>query len=499
MKIVIASSEAVPFSKTGGLADVAPALAKAHSKNGHEVWLFVPYYPQIHGKAKTPLPELQPTGLEIEIDLGGKSEQKVTGQILASTLPGTNVTMLFVEQKHFYDRNGLYLDQHGDYGDNAERFIFFSRMVMEATRRMLIRPDIIHANDWQTGLIPALLKLEYQNTPGFEKTGSLFTVHNMAYQGSFESVKMEKTGLSWEHYTWEEMESYDRLNLLKTGIVFADIVTTVSPTYAKEITEEIGGCGLHGALSNRGTDLVGILNGVDAEIWNPNIDTSIPQPYNSGTVNKGKPICKQALQKEIGLPQRKDIPLFGMISRMADQKGFDLIAECAETLLDSEEVQFCFLGTGEQKYQDLLTDLAQKYPDQVSTTIGFDEDLAHRIEAGVDVFLMPSRYEPCGLNQMYSLLYGTIPLVRKVGGLADSVVDYSKKTKANRTATGFNFKEYSSDALLKRMQDVIVLFKNKKIWTQLVQHAMQQDFSWEESARKYVKEYQRACDKRDNK
>ncbi|VAX35985.1 Glycogen synthase, ADP-glucose transglucosylase, partial [hydrothermal vent metagenome] len=455
MKIVIVSSEAVPFSKTGGLADVASALAKAHSHNGHDVWLFVPFYPQIHAQAKSPLPELQSTGLEIEIELGGKPSRRITGRFLSTQLPGSNVTVMFVDQPEFFDRNGLYLDQHGDFGDNAERFIFFSRIVLEATRQMLIRPDIIHANDWQTGLIPALLKLEYQNVPGFEKTGSLFTIHNMQYQGSFEKMEMEKTGLDWKHFNWKEMESYDRLNLLKTGIVFSDIVTTVSPTYASEITDTMGGCGLHGALTERGTDLVGILNGVDAEIWNPNIDADIPQKFNAGTVSIGKPLCKQALQQEMNLPVKKKTPLFGMISRMADQKGFDIITESIETLLNSVDVQFCFLGTGEEKYQNLLTDLAKKYPHKVATTIGFDEHLAHRIEAGIDIFLMPSRFEPCGLNQMYSLLYGTIPLVRKVGGLADSVVDCTTKTLNNGTATGFHFEEYSSAALLKRMREVI--------------------------------------------
>jgi starch synthase len=496
MRIVMASSEAVPFAKTGGLADVATALSKSLARAGHEVWLVLPHYPQSIQKQSGLDADIEPTGETLEIQVGPK---RVVGKILKSSLADSDVNVLLIDQPDYFDRPGLYQENGEDFSDNCERFVFFSRAVLAAAQRLDIRPDIVHANDWQTGLIPALLKLEYGQVAGFEKTASIFTIHNMAFQGQFWHWDMALTGIDWKHFNTREMEYYGDINLLKTGIVFCDIATTVSPTYSQEIQTEEFGCGLHGVLQEKGDRLVGILNGVDTDVWNPETDRALAENYappRSGEFNalkRAKGACKSNLQEQQGLPVRADVPLFGMISRLTDQKGLDLTVDCVDRVIGLD-MQMTFLGTGDARYEDFLSDAARRHPEKIATTIGFDDALARRIEAGADIFLMPSRYEPCGLNQMYSQMYGTVPIVRRVGGLADSVIDASGENLEAGTATGFCFDNYESDALLDQMQRAVRSYSDHDEWMKLVQAGMQQDWSWKRSASEYLTAYHRASE-----
>ena len=306
---------------------------------------------------------------------------------------------------------------------------------------------MIHANDWQTGLIPAYLKIEYHNLPRYQQIASLFTVHNISYQGQFWHWDMLLTGLDWKYFNWHQMEFHGKLNMLKTGMVFADSISTVSPRYALEIQSSPLGCGLEGVLQYRRDVLSGILNGIDPNEWNPATDPHLAANYDVEFVSRGKPICKAALQKELGLPQEPDVPLVGLVGRLTDQKGLDLIAEVMQRWVQTTDVQWAILGTGQPKYHKLLENLSQRFPQKVAVRLEFSNPLAHRIEAGADMFLMPSRFEPCGLNQLYSLRYGTVPVVRATGGLADTIVGYDEQTAASGQANGFSFQEYSSLAL----------------------------------------------------
>jgi starch synthase len=492
MRIVLASSEAVPFSKTGGLADVATALANALAKLGHSVWLVTPHYPQArHVNGSTAI-GTEPTGVRLDIPIGSRH---VPGTVLRARLPGSPVTVLLIDQPDYYDRPALYQQNGSDYRDNCERFIFFSRAVLESVRQIGLRPDIVHANDWQTGLIPALLAVDSPLHEAFEGTGSIFTIHNMAFQGLFWHWDMLLTGLDWKYFNWRQMEFYNQLSLLKTGIVFADMLTTVSPTYAREIQTPEFGWGLDGVLRSRGNELVGILNGVETNIWNPQTDAALTANYSIVDVEEGKRSCKRQLQEQLALPTRPEVPLFGMVSRLTDQKGLDLVAEASGRLLE-RDIQLCVLGSGEPKHERWLTELSQRMPEKVAVRVGFDDGLARRIEAGADMFLMPSRFEPCGLNQMYSLIYGTVPIVRATGGLADSVVDATPENVGNGTATGFCFVDYSAAALVGTIERALALFADKAEWLRLVRAGMNQDFSWRRSAISYLRVYERAVAKR---
>ncbi len=492
MRIVLASSEVVPFSKTGGLADVAAALPKALSQIGHEVSIVTPYYPQVLKKSSRDALTIEPTGQTIRVQVGPKT---IEAQILRSKLPGSNVNVFLIDQPIYFDRPGLYVENDQDFRDNSERFIFFSRSVVEAARVLNLNPEIIHANDWQTGLIPALINIEYRGTPGFENTATVFTIHNMAFQGQFWHWDMLLTGLDWKFFNWRQMECYGHLNLLKTGVSFADLVTTVSPTYSREIQTPEFGCGLNAALSSRRDDLFGILNGVDTEVWNPAIDRHIARNYSVDSLGDGKLACKIALQQRLNLPVRPSVMLIGSISRMTQQKGFQLLEQCSSMLLD-QDLQFAFLGSGDPRFEGLLQSMAHDHPTKVATSIGYDDQLSHQIEAGADAFLMPSEFEPCGLNQMYSLIYGTIPIVRAVGGLADSVVDASDENLANHTANGFSFREFRSDVLFWNICRARAMYADKQKWNQLQQTGMKQDWSWRHSANEYVRVYERALEKR---
>jgi len=483
VNILIATSEAVPFAKTGGLADVCGALPVELARAGHEPTLILPAYRQ----AKTCGLPIEPVGIEFIVPIGSKT---VTGHLLRSKLPGSNVPVYLVEQDHYFNREGLYQEDGVDYTDNCERFVFFSRAVLEAIRLLELQPNVIHANDWQTGLIGAYLQTEYRGLPRYEQIASLFTIHNMAYQGQFWHWDMLLTGLDWKYFNWQQMEFFGHLNLLKTGLVFADSINTVSPRYAQEIQTAPLGAGLEGVLQNRHDVLSGIINGVNYQEWDPAIDPHLPARYDAQSVGQGKPECKEALQRELGLPQREDVPLVGIISRLADQKGIDLVGAVMQEWVKSSDVQWVVLGTGDPKYHRLLGRLGERFPQKVAARLEFSNPLAHRIEAGSDIFLMPSQFEPCGLNQLYSLKYGTVPVVRATGGLADTVTDTTPATLAAGTATGFTFREYSSLALSETLRRACEMFDRPEAWTQLIATAMKQDWSWTRSAQQYIQLYE---------
>ncbi len=484
MKILLVSSEVVPFAKTGGLADVCGALPRELAKLGHEVTVMLPAYRQALQSGQP----ITKAGIQLPIPVGNKIVQ---GRLLRSELPGSDVPVYLVDQPAYFDRANLYRAGGVDYKDNCERFVFFCRSVMESIRLLGLEVDLIHANDWQTGLLPAFQKIEYENAAGYEQIATLLTIHNMAYQGSFWHWDMLLTGLDWKYFNWHQMEFYGQLNLLKTGIVFADSINTVSPRYAEEIQQAPLGCGLESVLHHRREVLSGIINGVDYDIWNPAIDPHLPAHFDVHDWQTGKSRCKATLQREMNLPEDPRAPVIGMIGRLAEQKGFDLISPIIKHWVHSTDVQWVVLGTGEPRYHELFRSLSADHPDKVSVRLEFSDPLAHRIEAGADLFLMPSRYEPCGLNQLYSLRYGTVPIVHATGGLADTIVDASAENLANGRANGFSFDVYDAAALEKALERACDTYRHsERIWNQLVTTGMKQDWSWAESARRYVQLYE---------
>jgi starch synthase len=487
MKLILASSEIVPFAKTGGLADVAGALPRELEKLGHEVTVFMPAY----RCALESNQSIVPTEIRFEIPLGNKVEP---GRLLKSHLPESKVPVYLVEHAEFFDREGVYGEQGHDYEDNCERYTFFGRSVLESIRLLNLTPDVIHVNDWQTGLIPALLKCEFSENPIYESISSLLTIHNLAYQGTFDHEKMAITGLDMKYFNWQQMEFYGQLNLLKTGIVFADSINTVSPTYAEEIQAVEQGCGLEGILQDRSERLSGIINGIDVSDWNPKTDPYLAANFDadfdprSGSPGKSK--CKQALQLEAKLEPNPDVPLIGIVGRLAAQKGWSLILQVLKQYLDSNDAQWVILGTGDPDYHHVLTSLHRSHPNKLALSLGFSNEFAHRIEAGADMFLMPSEFEPCGLNQMYSMAYGTVPIVRRTGGLADTVVDASLETIDNQTANGFSFEDFSALALQSALDRAMRMYhEDRPNWNQLVLTGMQTDWSWNSSAKQYEQLY----------
>ncbi len=482
MKILFAASEAVPFAKTGGLADVCGSLPGELAALGHDVALIMPAFRQIY-RASRPI---EPLGINIEVPIGAKT---VRGELLRSHLDG-DVPVYFVKQDEYYDRDGLYGDAGGDYKDNCERFVFYSRAVMDAIRLLDLQVDVLHAHDWMAALAVAYLANEYRAVPGYEQIASLFTIHNLAYQGTFWHWDMLLTGLDWKFFNWRQMEFYGNLNLMKTGLTFADMLNTVSPRYAEEIQSAPMGCGLEGLLHHRRNVLRGIVNGVDYAAWNPATDAHLPARYGVDDVAVGKAACKRALQEELGLPVRADVPLLGFIGRLADQKGLDLIEGVIGDWSDTSDVQWAFLGTGDMKYHRLLENIAQRHPERVAARLTFSEALAHRIEAGADMFLMPSRYEPCGLNQLYSLKYGTVPIVRATGGLVDTIVDVNDDSLSDGTATGFSFQENTAQAFSQTLRRAEAVYRTQPdVWQRIVANGMRQDWSWARSAQRYVDLY----------
>ncbi len=480
MKILFAASEAAPFAKTGGLADVAGSLPPALADLGHDVSVVMPRYRQVDVDAY----KLKPVASFV-VPLGTWRERC---DVLKGKM-GRNVTVYFINKDVYYDRPELYGTARADYADNAERFIFFSRAVLELCIALNLRPDIVHCNDWQTGLVPLYLKKIYHADAALRKARSVFTVHNIGYQGLFWHWDMKLTGLDWDVFTPGGLEFWGKMNLLKAGLVYADSITTVSRTYSREIqTPEYGG-GLDGVLRKRAADLYGILNGIDYAEWDPGRAGDLPRSFSASRL-AGKAVCKKELLKRLGLPDAGG-PLIGMVTRLVDQKGLDIVTEALPEIL-SLGVQLVVLGTGDEKYNRLLTDAATRNEGRMRVLLQYNEELAKNIYAGCDLFLMPSQYEPCGLGQMIALRYGAVPVVRKTGGLADTVVDYGSRTSRG---TGFVFKEYSSPALIACLRRALVVYGNREKWTLLMRTGMKQDFSWKNSAQEYVKVYRKTMRK----
>ncbi|MBI1249743.1 glycogen synthase GlgA [bacterium] len=488
MNVLFASSEVFPFAKTGGLADVGGALPVALSGLVDQVTVILPAFRHIYNSGM-PIEELP---IYFDVPVGG---QVASGQLLKSHLPNSDVPIYFVKNDEYFDRPELYREAGTDYQDNCERFVFFCRAVLEAIRLLDLKVDLIHCNDWQSGLIPAYLNIEYTATHGYEKIASILTIHNMAYQGNFWHWDMLLTGLDWKYFNMHQMEFYGHLNFLKTGIVFADAISTVSPRYAEEIQSQPMGCGLEGALRERRNVLAGIVNGVDYTRWDPSSDDQIVAKYDVSNWQKNKPECKKALQQDFHLPVNPNTPVIGMVGRMADQKGFDLAAKVIRERAKTCDCQWVILGTGEPHHEATLKELNSLFPNKIGVKVEFCESKARRVEAGADMFLMPSQYEPCGLNQLYSLKYGTVPVVRETGGLADTITNVSPANLETGTANGFSFREYTTEALQDILELAITTYREQPdTWKQIVETGMLQDWSWDRSARQYVELYKKTIE-----
>jgi starch synthase len=476
MKILFAASEVAPFAKTGGLADVAGSLPRALASLGHDVRVVLPRYRQIDSER---------LGLRsvstFYVPLGSWKERC---DILAGSL-GRDVTAYFVSKDVYYDRPGLYGTSSGDYPDNAERFIFFSRAIPELCRALDFSPDIIHCNDWETGLVPLYVKRLYGSVSQLAGTRTVFTIHNLGYQGIFWHWDFPLTGLGWDVFTPEGIEYWGNMSLLKAGIVFADSVTTVSATYAREIQTVENGLGLDGVLRNRAADLVGIVNGIDYDDWDPARDAAIAAHFSAARL-AGKRVCRAALLQELGLSESQ-FPVIGMVTRLTDQKGIDILVDALSAIL-KRGVRLVILGTGDERYHRILTDVARLHAGKMRVLLTYDEALARRIYAGSDIFLMPSRYEPCGLGQMHALRYGTVPIVRRTGGLADTVVDHDPRSSRG---TGFLFDEYSGVSLAKCVRRTADVYEHPAEWKRIMRSGMRVDLSWAHSAKGYENVYRK--------
>jgi starch synthase len=478
MKVAMLASEVVPFAKTGGLADVVGALPKTLSRLGLEVNVFLPLYRETKKKNL----ELHRVVEDLEIDWSGEKSRFSVWESRQGTLG-----FLLIEKDEYFDRERLYGTPQGDYPDNGERFAFFSKAALETLRYLGFRPDVVHAHDWQAAVALALLKFLYGQDPFFAYTKSLFTIHNLAYQGLFERGVLGRIGLPEGLFKMEDLEFYGQVNYLKGGILYSTAVNTVSERYSQEIQTPEFGYRLDGLLRKRRDHLFGILNGVDYADWNPATDKFILRPYDP-TYLDGKKECKRDLLLAFGLEKAKpETPVVGMVSRLAGQKGFDILCESLEGIFQMGAA-LVILGTGEEVFHKALSAAREKFPGSLGLRIAYDESLSHKIYAGSDVFLIPSRYEPCGLTQMYSLRYGTIPVVRATGGLDDTIQEYDPE---RGTGNGFKFQEYSSAALLGSLEKALEIYRKKDGWRDLMQKAMACDFSWEMSAREYLRLYQR--------
>ncbi|HIG65467.1 MAG TPA: glycogen synthase GlgA [Methyloprofundus sp.] len=472
-KILFISSEVHPLIKTGGLADVAGSLPIALAELGQEVRILMPKY----------------QALKLEQEVEYRCTLRVNNRdvnILETRLPGSGVIVWLVDCPEYFDTPGNpYTDEFGNAWENsAARFSLFCRIAVEVSQNRAHldwKADIAHCNDWQSGLVPALLTLEPH------RPSTVFTIHNMAYQGLFPEATYIELNLPGQLWNPGALEFHDLLSFIKGGIACADHITTVSPTYALEIQTADYGYGLEGLLHHRHHELNGIINGIDVEVWNPETDPRIAQNYGIDSLAK-KAGNKAALQQHFSLPEEPATPLIGLIGRLVDQKGIDLVIDCLDELINYP-VQFVLLGSGEKGFEHRLKNLSYLYPDKISVSIGYNEDLAHMIEAGSDMFLMPSRFEPCGLNQLYSQRYGTLPIVRKTGGLTDTVVDAMPDTIKDKTASGFVFEEPTAGAMLETIKRAILLYTNKRSWQQIQKNAMRKDFSWQQSAQQYLNLY----------
>jgi starch synthase len=476
MRILMVASEAVPFAKTGGLADVIGALPRALARLGHDVDVVMPRYRGITAG--------DPTG-ELGVAIGSQLHRATVHATVSD-----GVRTVLIDHPAYFDRDYLYGAGGHDYPDNPERFAFLAQAALNWASSTAQPYDVFHAHDWQAGLVPVLAGQRFRAHSSFNRVPTVFTIHNLAYQGIFDASWLPRLGLGWDLMRIDAMEYWGRVSYLKAGIVFSRLLTTVSPTYAREIQTPEYGFGFDGILRERADDLVGILNGIDYDQWDPARDPALPAPFAAGRLD-GKAAAKRALLGAFHLPVTDDAlarPLVGLIARLVDQKGFDLLAAIADEL-PRIGATFVLLGTGERRYEDLWLALAARYPDRIGTRIGFDEQLAHLIEGGADLFLMPSRFEPCGLNQMYSLRYGTVPVVRATGGLADTIQNFDPRTGGG---TGFTFEEYTPQALLGTLRWANSVFQDRKTWERIQNAGMQQDYSWDASARRYVEVYERA-------
>ncbi len=474
MRILFCVSEAVPLAKTGGLADVAGALPAALVKLGADVRLALPRY---RGIAPA---QWRPAGT-VDVQVGA---ERIPVTILDGTLPDAGVPAWLVDQPRLFDRAGLYGEGGRDYPDNLARFACLCRATLAWLERQAWQPDVLHCHDWQTALVPAIIAAGQAR-----RTPTLLTIHNLAYQGLFPAEQFPMTGLPSSMYTIAGLEFWGQINLLKGGLMFADLLNTVSETYAQEIQTAEFGAGLDGVLRDRTRDLFGILNGVDYRAWDPAHDTLIPARYTVDDLS-GKRACKGHLQQEFELTPDLGIPLIGMVTRLSDQKGLDLVAAILDQLF-AAGTQLVVLGTGDPRYERAFQEVARRHSPQAGVRIGFDNALAHRIEAGADIFLMPSRYEPSGLNQLYSLRYGTVPVVRRTGGLADSIRDATPQALQAGTANGFVFTDYTPQALLQAVRRAFAAFRDAATWPRLQRAGMTADFSWAGSAKKYMGLYER--------
>ncbi len=483
MNILMAATEMEPFAQTGGLGEVIGALPRALATEGHQVSVALPLYRVI----KREKYNLVPFGKSRAVPVSDREEKFRVYR----TARGP-VKVYFIDKPDLFDRDWLYGYSSGDYTDNAKRFVFFSRSVVDLASRLRPKPHVIHIHDWQTALVTVYLATLYKDDPRLSKMISVFTIHNIGYQGLFLKMDMQLTGLNGSLFTPEGLEFYNRLNLLKGGIIYSDVVTTVSPRHAEEIQTEEYGCGLQDLLRRHRGKLFGIINGVDSQVWNPATDPLLPCNYSPADLS-GKVRCKQALQEEMGLPLIQETPVIGMVTRLAEQKGIDLLASSIEELMKLD-LQIVLLGQGDKLYEELIQGLCRRFPDSFACRIEFDKRLSHLLQAGCDFSLMPSHYEPCGLSQIYSLRYGTIPIVRATGGLDDTVIDIRKNP---RRGTGFKFKKYSSRALVKTVAEAMDFFHHRPDqWQRMIANAFAADFGWIHSARRYLELYRNTYKKK---
>ena len=476
MHIAFVASECVPFSKTGGLADVIGALPRAIAAAGHEVSVYIPRYRMAQ------IPEERTVVQSITVPFDDR--YRFCSIVSGAGYPG--VRFFFVDYPPFFDRDGLYGTASGDFPDNAERFALFCRAVLEGSKFLGV-PDVFHCHDWQAALVPILLRTQYAEDPAFSNVGTVFTIHNIGYQGLFPPEILPLLTLPWDLFTISKMEFFGNVNFLKGALVYSDLITTVSRKYSQEIQTTEFGFGLEGVLKDRAQYLTGIVNGVDYEEWNPRGDKYIAERYDADDLS-GKQECKRDLLQHLGMHSADiNLPVIGIVSRFAAQKGFDLIGQIIDRLA-LEDIMFAVLGSGDKLYEEMFTRLARRVPGKFAVRIAYDNTLAHKIEAGADMFLMPSHYEPCGLSQIYSLKYGTVPIVRATGGLDDTVDPWDPRTKKG---TGFKFQEYTGDALLRTIHQALKCYRDQTAWQRLVRNGMSKDFSWKNSAREYIRVYER--------
>lgn len=482
-KILLVASEAIPFVKTGGLADVCGALPKHLKVRGHDVRLVLPRYWSVD-RSKLKLDTvISPMG----VDMGN---QQVWCEAFQTEWKG--ISVYFIEHEGYFGREGIYDDGKNEYSDNAERYGFFCKAALQLCHDLNFQPDIVHCNDWQTALIPAYLKDGRRQDSFFSETASVFSIHNIGYQGAFKNNAMDFLDID-HHYNEDRFESFGSLNLMKGALFFADVINTVSPTYAREILSEPGGCGLSAYINRRADDLCGILNGADYEDWNPETDKLIPSQYSQKNM-KGKTQCKHALQEEFHLEQNPEVPIIGIVSRFASQKGLDLLATVIRDIVNNMSVQFVIVGSGEKYLEDFLGGLPAQFPGKIGAWIGYDNRKAHLVEAGGDFHLMPSLYEPCGLNQMYGLKYGTLPIVRATGGLSDTVEQYNETTGEG---TGFLFASPDSKALYDTIGWAVSTYYDRpKHYKEMQSEAMKRNYSWDNSIVEYENLYEKALKRR---